>query len=60
MTILDNSAVTAFAVWAVSSDSIDILHAVFATEELAIQEATSCNMEDPEHCYRVAPVTYMS
>lgn len=60
MTILDNSAVTAFAVWAVPSDSIDILHAVFATEELAIQEATSCNMEDPEHCYRVVPVTYMS
>ena len=60
MTILDNSAVTAFAVWATCLRGADLLHAVFAAEELAIQEATSCNMEDPEHCYRVAPVTYMA
>lgn len=58
MTILDNSAKTAFAVWAVDDSGPDQLCAVFESEEDAIKDATSCNQEDDEHDYRVAPVTF--
>jgi hypothetical protein len=60
MTTLDNSAVTAFAVWACSADAPDTLWAVFASYDRAVLETVSLNSSDDVGTldWRVAPVTY--
>lgn len=57
MTTLDNSATTAFAVFSCNLAG-ETLHAVFGSEDDALREAISCNQEDDECDYRVAPVTF--